>query len=251
VHRALSIACELVGATRESVSLVLGRLRAKGSWNGAERQLLFARPAQLAERLDVMTVDNELPFPGSSRARSRTPVTQCSARATRPVGRSDGRVWLYSWEFPRRVRDAPVSAPTLTLDATDPIGQAPHRRMSLRDIAGRFVCRTSVSRDNARLPTRRRSSSWVLEGWASRGHVSRAAGVAESGLPTADRVDVSNLHRQLLHRTADIGRKKIESAHAACRAINPHVRFDTIAERVSSANALSLVGRVRIVVDRK
>jgi adenylyltransferase/sulfurtransferase len=76
-----------------------------------------------------------------------------------------------------------------------------------------------------------------------------AAGVGRIGIADADRVDISNLHRQLLHRTADIGLKKTESARAALEAINPHVRVDTIAERVSSANALSLIADYDIVID--
>ena len=56
--------CELVGATRESVSLVLGRLTSEGLVERRGTSIIIARPAQLAERLDVMTVDNELPFPG-------------------------------------------------------------------------------------------------------------------------------------------------------------------------------------------
>ena len=76
-----------------------------------------------------------------------------------------------------------------------------------------------------------------------------AAGVGRIGIADADRVDVSNLHRQLLHRTADIGLRKTASARAALEAINPHVRVDAIAERVSSANALSLIAGYDIVVD--
>jgi len=56
--------CELVGATRESVSLVLGRLTSEGLVERRGTSIIIARPAQLAERMDVMTVDNELPFPG-------------------------------------------------------------------------------------------------------------------------------------------------------------------------------------------
>jgi CRP-like cAMP-binding protein len=56
--------CELVGATRESVSLVLGRLASEGLVERRGTSIIIARPAQLAERLEVMTVDNELPFPG-------------------------------------------------------------------------------------------------------------------------------------------------------------------------------------------
>ena len=55
--------CELVGATRESVSLVLGRLTGEGLVERKGTTLIIAPPAQLAERLEAGGLDNELPFP--------------------------------------------------------------------------------------------------------------------------------------------------------------------------------------------
>jgi len=55
--------CELVGATRESVSLVLGRLTGEGLVERKGTTLIVAPPAQLAERLESNGLDNELPFP--------------------------------------------------------------------------------------------------------------------------------------------------------------------------------------------
>jgi CRP-like cAMP-binding protein len=55
--------CELVGATRESVSLVLGRLTGEGLVERKGTNLIVAPPSQLAERLESGTLDNELPFP--------------------------------------------------------------------------------------------------------------------------------------------------------------------------------------------
>ena len=55
--------CELVGATRESVSLVLGRLTGEGLVERRGTTLIVAPPGQLAERLDGGSLDNELPFP--------------------------------------------------------------------------------------------------------------------------------------------------------------------------------------------
>jgi CRP-like cAMP-binding protein len=55
--------CELVGATRESVSLVLGRLTGEGLVERKGTSLIVAPPSQLAERLDNGALDNELPFP--------------------------------------------------------------------------------------------------------------------------------------------------------------------------------------------
>jgi CRP-like cAMP-binding protein len=56
--------CELVGATRESVSLVLGRLTGEGLVERRGTSLFVASPRQLAQRLDSGSLDNELPFAG-------------------------------------------------------------------------------------------------------------------------------------------------------------------------------------------
>lgn len=58
--------CELVGATRESVSLVLGRLTAEGLVERKGTTLIIAPPIRLAERLEGSVIDNELPFPALS-----------------------------------------------------------------------------------------------------------------------------------------------------------------------------------------
>jgi CRP-like cAMP-binding protein len=55
--------CELVGATRESVSLVLGRLTGEGLVERKGTSLIIAPPLQLAERFDVGAFENDLPFP--------------------------------------------------------------------------------------------------------------------------------------------------------------------------------------------
>lgn len=76
-----------------------------------------------------------------------------------------------------------------------------------------------------------------------------AAGVGRIGIADADQVDVSNLHRQLLHRTEDVGSSKVSSARATLAGINPHVRIDTIGVRVSRENALDLVTAYDVVID--
>src|SRR5574340_1157207 len=68
-----------------------------------------------------------------------------------------------------------------------------------------------------------------------------AAGVGTIGIVDFDVVDNTNLQRQIIHTTADVGRKKLDSAQDKLKAINPNVnvaRFDT---RLSSANALDIV----------
>src|SRR6266496_6491451 len=64
-----------------------------------------------------------------------------------------------------------------------------------------------------------------------------------------DLVDLSNLQRQILHGTSGIGSAKTESARARLRDINPHVRVATFAERLTSANALTILRDFDIVVD--
>jgi len=76
-----------------------------------------------------------------------------------------------------------------------------------------------------------------------------AAGVGRIGIADGDRVDASNLHRQLLHRTGDIGAPKARSAQASIGEINPFVRVDAIGRRVSRDNALDLVTAHDVVID--
>jgi adenylyltransferase/sulfurtransferase len=76
-----------------------------------------------------------------------------------------------------------------------------------------------------------------------------AAGVGTLGIVDFDVVDFTNLQRQIIHSTADVGRKKLDSAEDKLRGINPNVnvvRFDT---RLSSANALEVFRDFDIIVD--
>lgn len=76
-----------------------------------------------------------------------------------------------------------------------------------------------------------------------------AAGVGTLGLVDADVVEESNLHRQLLHRTADVGRRKLDSAQEQLRGVNPHVKLIGYAERFSNANAEAMVHDYDVVID--
>jgi sulfur-carrier protein adenylyltransferase/sulfurtransferase len=76
-----------------------------------------------------------------------------------------------------------------------------------------------------------------------------AAGVGTIGLVDWDVVDVTNLQRQILHGTSDVGRPKLDSARARLRDLNPHVQVETFAVRLASDNALDIVGRFDVVVD--
>ena len=76
-----------------------------------------------------------------------------------------------------------------------------------------------------------------------------AAGVGHLGLVDFDDVDLTNLQRQLLHGTADIGRPKLESARDRLRDVNPHVEVALFAERLTSANAMRVMRGYDVVVD--
>jgi sulfur-carrier protein adenylyltransferase/sulfurtransferase len=76
-----------------------------------------------------------------------------------------------------------------------------------------------------------------------------AAGVGTLGLIDFDEVDATNLQRQILHGTADIGRLKIDSAAEALGDVNPHVRVVRHPVRLSSENALEILCEYDVIVD--
>jgi molybdopterin/thiamine biosynthesis adenylyltransferase len=76
-----------------------------------------------------------------------------------------------------------------------------------------------------------------------------AAGVGTLGLADGDRVWLSNLQRQVIHHTPDVGRLKVESAAEKIRAMNPDVRLILHPERLVAANAVGIVRRYDFVVD--
>ncbi|MDS4021257.1 MAG: molybdopterin-synthase adenylyltransferase MoeB [Candidatus Competibacter sp.] len=76
-----------------------------------------------------------------------------------------------------------------------------------------------------------------------------AAGVGRLTLVDFDRVDLSNLQRQIVHRTADIGRLKVESARDTLLALNPLVEIVTIARALDEAELLEQARRADVVVD--
>ncbi len=76
-----------------------------------------------------------------------------------------------------------------------------------------------------------------------------AAGVGRIGLVDFDRVDASNLQRQVIHGTSDIGRPKLDSAAERIAELNPHVRVDRHPVRLSSDNALEIARDYDVIVD--
>lgn len=76
-----------------------------------------------------------------------------------------------------------------------------------------------------------------------------AAGVGRIGICDMDEVDLSNLQRQIIHFTADVGRPKVDSAAAKMLRINPNIQVETHPIAVTSENALSLFDRYDVILD--
>jgi adenylyltransferase/sulfurtransferase len=76
-----------------------------------------------------------------------------------------------------------------------------------------------------------------------------AAGVGTLGVIDDDKVDLSNLQRQIVHDTSNVGLDKVESAKARLAEINPEVRVITHKERLMPGNALKLISQYDLVAD--
>ena len=76
-----------------------------------------------------------------------------------------------------------------------------------------------------------------------------AAGVGTLGIVDFDAVDASNLQRQILHGTPDVGRPKLQSARERLTALNPEVHIETHETALTSANALAIVREYHVILD--
>jgi molybdopterin/thiamine biosynthesis adenylyltransferase len=76
-----------------------------------------------------------------------------------------------------------------------------------------------------------------------------AAGVGTIGLMDGDVVDVTNLQRQILHTTADIGKPKVESGTRMLKALNPDVAVIPLAGRITVDNAMDIIKDYDLIVD--
>src|SRR4051812_19118496 len=76
-----------------------------------------------------------------------------------------------------------------------------------------------------------------------------AAGVGRLGIVDFDAVDFSNLHRQILHGTPDVGRPKLQSARDRLAAINPEIEIETYETALTSKNALDLFRDYDVILD--
>lgn len=76
-----------------------------------------------------------------------------------------------------------------------------------------------------------------------------AAGVGTIGIADADEVDLSNLQRQIIHSTSDIGKAKVKSAAETMTAINPDIKVNTYRTFVTSANIMDLIADYDFILD--
>ena len=76
-----------------------------------------------------------------------------------------------------------------------------------------------------------------------------AAGVGALGLVDSDRVELSNLHRQILHSTSDIGREKVDSAKEKLNRLNSDVEIHTYPARLDAENAAEIFAAYDFIVD--
>jgi molybdopterin-synthase adenylyltransferase len=76
-----------------------------------------------------------------------------------------------------------------------------------------------------------------------------AAGIGRIGVADFDRVELSNLQRQILHETSDVGRLKAQSARDRVEELNPDVKVDMLIERLDAGNAPQMVADYDIVAD--
>src|SRR6202163_3056868 len=76
-----------------------------------------------------------------------------------------------------------------------------------------------------------------------------AAGVGTLGVIDDDVVSLSNLQRQIIHATPDVGRPKVDTATEEIQRLNPHVAVEPHGVRLTAQNALDLIGRYDIVAD--
>lgn len=76
-----------------------------------------------------------------------------------------------------------------------------------------------------------------------------AAGIGTLGVVDDDEVSLSNLQRQIIHATPDIGALKVDSAAAKIAALNPHVHFVGHGERLTADNAMTLLSAYDLVLD--
>jgi adenylyltransferase/sulfurtransferase len=76
-----------------------------------------------------------------------------------------------------------------------------------------------------------------------------AAGVGTLGLVDFDEVELSNLQRQIIHTTEDLGKRKVQSAKEALRAINPDITLNEYDEKLTSKNIMEIISNYDLILD--
>lgn len=122
-----------------------------------------------------------------------------------------------------------------------------------RDEYARYARHLSLPEVGVAGQTRLKSSSILLVGTGGLGSplamYLAAAGVGRLGLVDFDKVDASNLQRQVIHGTKDVGRPKTQSAAESIADINPHVKVDCYDEAFTSDRALEIASPYQLVID--
>jgi len=117
----------------------------------------------------------------------------------------------------------------------------------------RYVRQVTVGEVGASGQERLAGSSAVIVGAGGLGSPAllylAAAGVGRIGVIDSDAVDLTNLQRQIAHRTSDVGRNKAESAAEAALALNPTVRVTALPVRLNAGNVLGLLDGYDVVLD--
>ena len=143
-----------------------------------------------------------------------------------------------------------MTRPTTPQDRHERLGELPELTRDELLRYGRHLVLPNIGRDGQR---RLKAARVLLVGAGGLGSpvalYLAAAGVGTIGLVDFDVVDVSNLQRQVLHGTSDIGRSKLDSARERIQDVNPHVAVDTYELRLTSANALDILREYDVVVD--
>lgn len=76
-----------------------------------------------------------------------------------------------------------------------------------------------------------------------------AAGIGEIGLIDDDVIEISNLQRQVIYKTASVGNSKVSAAKKMALELNPNLKINAFSEKITAKNALSLFGKYDIIVD--
>ena len=76
-----------------------------------------------------------------------------------------------------------------------------------------------------------------------------AAGVGSLGIADMDTVALSNLHRQLLYTTADVGKPKVQAAQERLKSLNPDVEIRVYSEGVQTANIMEMIAPYDLIID--